>query len=269
METKTTARAILTPQRRHALELLREYHYLATPDFYGLLKVAETDEHRRRGLRRMLKLLGDAGLVERARHIVDSPADRFLRYQHCYRLSRAGAAAVDAHRAAGAKAPASIAHELEITAFHMALVAGLPDTHTVYWRQWDLKHTVNPDALFAITDKREPRERSTHYYFLEVEKSRQGHYRNGDSGLIAKLRRYAEYRRTERCRSEWRHFSDFRVIVVLKNRERELNLLRSLQARLPERFIWTTTEDDYRRHMGGAIFRAPPDHDTRTHSLFS
>jgi hypothetical protein len=264
-----TARPVLTPQRREALELLREYHYLATPDFYRLLGVAETDEHRRRGVRRMLMLLARAGLVEHARHVVDNPGDPFLRYQHCYRLSRTGAVAVSARRAMGAKAPASVAHELEITAFHVALASAIPETHSLYWRQWDLKHTVNPDALFAITDSREPRERSTHYYFLEVEKSRQGHYRNGDSGLIAKLRRYAEYRRTERCRSEWRHFSDFRAIVVLKNRERELNLLRALHERLPERFIWTTTEEDYRRDIGGAIFRAPPDHGTTAHSLFT
>ena len=263
------ARPVLTPTRRRALDLLGEYHYLATPDFYQLLGVQSDDEHRKRGIRRMLMLLVEAGLAKYSRHVIDNPGDRFLRYQHCYRLSRSGAAVVGAQRAIGAKAPASVAHELEITAFHIALVSAMPPPHKLHWRQSDLKHTVNPDALFAVTDRREPRERSTHYYFLEIEKSRQGHYRNGDSGLIAKLRRYAEYRRTERCSEEWRHFSDFRVIVVVKNRERELNLLRALKTRLPERLTWTTSEADYRRDMPGRIFHSPSDYETASHSLFT
>lgn len=259
-----TARAVLTDPRKQALALLAEYHYLTTPDFYALL--GRSNEHERRGVRRMLMLLARAGLVVRSRYTIDRPDDPFLRYQHCYRLSRAGMAAIGRGQAAIEKSPASLAHELGITAFHIALATALPPTHRLYWRQSDLKRSVNPDALFALTDTTKPRESSTLYYFLEVERSRQGHYRGGESGLIAKLRRYTDYRRTERCRRDWQHFSDFRVIVVLANVERRENLLRVLGARLPDRAIWTTAQEDIERNVHGAIFYAPSN--PNVHSLF-
>src|SRR5207244_3110799 len=158
-----------------------------------------TRDTARRGVRRLLTLLHRAGLVERSRYVLDDPRDPFLRYQHCYRLSHSGRAAIGRGNAPAEKSPASLPHELGITAFHIALAASMPPTHRLYWRQTDLKHGVNPDALFAITDTTEPRESSTYYYFLEVERSRQGHYRGGESGLLAKLRRYSEYRKSARC----------------------------------------------------------------------
>jgi hypothetical protein len=259
-----TARPFVTPQRRDALALLAAYHYLRTPDFYGLMQ--KSGPHEQRGIRRMLSLLSKAGLVERSRHAIDNPHDPFLRYQHCYRLTRAGQRAIGGGNAAVEKSPASIEHELAITEFHIALAKRTPTTHRIHWQQTDLKRTVNPDALFAVTDMTRPREQSTFYYFLEVEYSRQGHYRAGESGLLTKLRRYAEYRRTAACRQDWKHFADFRVIVVLRTRERQENLLRALQERLPTKSIWTTTTADVQRDIVGPIFRAPPDSST---SLFN
>lgn len=260
------ARAVITDRRREALSALAEYHYLTTSDFYRVLRIG--NEHARRGARRMLTLLNRAELVERSRHVLDNPNDPFLRYQHCYQLSRAGWAAIGKGNARAEKSPASLAHELGITAFHIAVATSMPSTHRLFWRQTDLKHGVNPDALFAITDTAQPRDSSTVYYFLEVERSRQGHYRGGESGLLAKLRRYSEYRKSERCRAEWKHFSDFRVVVVLANRERQENLLRVLQARLNTPAIWTTTTEDVDRCVTGAVFRAPPDFTSVAHSLF-
>ena len=224
------ARTVMTDRRREALAALAEYHYLTTSDFYRVLQI--DDLHAERGVRRMLMLLHRAGLVERSRYAIDNPSDPFLRYQFCYQLARAGRDAIGRGEVAWEKSPASLAHELGITKFHIALARAVPETHKLFWRQTDLKRTVNPDALFALTDTTREGERSWYYYFLEVERSRQGHYRNGESGLLAKLRRYADYRRTERCRAEWQRFSDFRVVVVLANRERQENLLRVLRARL-------------------------------------
>lgn len=259
-----TARAVLTDSRKEALSLLAEYHYLTTPDFYRLS--GREGEHERRGVRRMLMLLARAGLVVRSRYTIDRPEDPFLRYQHCYRLSRAGLTAIGKGQAAIEKSPASLAHELGITAFHIALATALPPTHRLHWRQTDLKRSVNPDALFALTNTTKPRDNSTLYYFLEVERSRQGHYRGGESGLLAKLRRYTEYRRTERCRREWQHFADFHIVVVLANAERRENLLRVLGTRLPDRAIWTAAQEDIQRNVHGAIFYAPTD--PNVHSLF-
>jgi hypothetical protein len=261
-----SARQFLTPQRREVLQLLADYQYLRTPDFYHLMK--RSGPHEERGVRRLLMLLAQAGLVERSRHAVDDPTDPFLRYQHCYRLTRAGQRVIGGGHAAVEKSPASIDHELAITDFHIALAEWTPVTHRIYWRQTDLKRSVNPDALFAVTDTTKPREQSTIYYFLEVEYSRQGHYRAGDSGLLAKLRRYAEYRRAEACRREWQHFGDFRVVVVLRTRERQENLLRVLAERLPTTAIWTTTAEDVARDITGPIFRAPPNSNDTAHSLF-
>jgi hypothetical protein len=224
--------------------------------------------HEQRGIRRALMLLAKAGLVLRSRHAIDDPNDPFLRYQHCYRLSRAGQRAIGGGQATIEKSPASIDHELAITDFHIALTERTPPTHRVFWRQTDLKRTVHPDALFAVTNIARPREQSTFYYFLEVEYSRQGHYRAGESGLLAKLRRYSEYRRTELCREEWKHFSDFRVIVVLRTRERQENLLRVLKQRLPTKSIWTTTTEDVQRDSAGPSFRAPPTEGQSATSLF-
>lgn len=260
-------RAIVTDLRREALALLADYQYLTTPQFYVLL--GRTGEAERRGVRRMLTLLHRARLVERSRHVVDDPGDPFLRYQHCYQLSPSGRAAAGNGNAPAEKSPASLAHELGITAFHIALATAMPETHRLYWRQTDLKHGVNPDALFALTDVAQPRESSTYYYFLEVERSRQGHYRGGESGLLTKLRRYGEYRKSAQCLADWRHFADYRVIVVLANRERQENLLRALQAKLCTPLIWTTTAEDVERCVTGAVFRAPPDFSAVAHSLFA
>src|SRR6185369_13370626 len=70
-------------------------------------------------------------------------------------------------------------HELEITAFHIALHHlcarhGLRYT----WQQTRLKHTVHPDALFIVTGPARPE--TEFRYFLEIERSKLGNYRNGE-----------------------------------------------------------------------------------------
>ena len=60
---------------------------------------------------------------------------------------------------------------------------------------------------------------------------------------------------------------DYRVIVVLSNGERQLNLLKKVAGILPFGFIWTTTREDCQRDMFGAIFRTPKDHASRAYSL--
>jgi hypothetical protein len=143
----------------------------------------------------------------------------------------------------------------EITSFHIAL-RKYPGK--LWWKQDDLKKTVYPDAVFGLAkDSVSP----AAYFFLEIEKSRQGHYREGDSGLITKLKRYAAYRRSADCRREFKHFDDFRVIVIVANAERRNNLLKTLSAVLPYSFIWVTTEAEYKESVLGSIFRTPKDHE--------
>jgi len=263
-----SSRPVLTNLRRAALELLGNYQYLTTSQFYDVLEAATDSE--RRSTRRMLLLLERSGLVRRSRYTIDRPSDPFLRYQFCYRLSREGLGALGRGSEQIEKAPASIAHEVAITAFHLALAAeaAARPTHQLYWEQTNLRRTVNPDALFALTDTTQPTALSTFYYFLEIERRRQGHYRNGVSALMSKLQRYASYRRTPQCGKEWLYFSGFRVVVVVETEERCVNLHRALGVSLPQRFIWLTTAADARSRIGTAIFRAPPDL-TCVHSLFA
>lgn len=261
-------RAVLTNLRREALGQLAEYHYLTTPQFYEVL--GAHSEADRRGIRRMLLLLERSGLVRRSRYTIDKASDPFLRYQFCYRLCQKGLAALGRGSERIEKAPASLAHEVAITEFHLALARAVDAsaTHELYWEQTNLRRTVNPDALLALTDRTQPTDHSTFYYFLEIERQRQGHYRNGVSGLMAKLQRYAGYRRTPLCRREWRYFSDYRVLIVVESEERRANLLRTLTTALPKSFIWITTRNEVREQIAGAVFRAPPSPD-RGRSLFT
>jgi hypothetical protein len=64
-------------------------------------------------------------------------------------------------------------HELEITAFHVAL-RGLCAAQGLRfaWRQAGLKRTVHPDAAFNVADSRHPDK--AFCYFLEIERAKLG-----------------------------------------------------------------------------------------------
>jgi hypothetical protein len=54
--------------------------------------------------------------------------------------------------------------------------------------------------------------------------TRQGCYRDGQSALLRKLKRYREYFGAERRLCDWEWFDEFRVIVAVKNEVRKENL---------------------------------------------
>jgi hypothetical protein len=151
-------------------------------------------------------------------------------------------------------------HELEISYFHMAF-AGLTkrqDETFHYWRQTNLKRGIHPDALFKIEVPQ-----GEHPFFLEIEKGK----KNFDD-LLKKLSRYAEYFDTEDCKKDW-GFRKFRVIIVQKNDVRRQNLLKELHDKLPSRTFWLTTEELYKKKIGGEIFLTPKDFTDKTYSLNS
>jgi hypothetical protein len=247
----------LTDKRAAFLQLFHDTPHITTEQAY-LLTGAETATQQR-AMRRFLKLLFEAGYLLRELLVVRQTS-ALPHFQYTYRLSKHGAKEVHG-RSAAERSPFSLAHDAEITAFHIALKA-YPER--LWWKQCDLRKTVNPDAVFGLApDSDTP----ASYFFLEVERSRQGHYRDGESGLIAKLRKYASYRRSAACRREFVHFDDFHVIVVLATAERQKNLLDVLTRVLPARFIWTTTEADYRSDICGPIFRTPSDYAYTAYSL--
>ena len=66
----------------------------------------------------------------------------------------------------------TLGHELEISYFRIALNKfALKNGLKLYWQQSDLKHTVSPDAMFALTDPSKPEGKNTLYYFLEIERA--------------------------------------------------------------------------------------------------
>jgi len=99
---------------------------------------------------------------------------------------------------------------------------------------------ANPDKAFC--------------YFLEIERSKFGNYRNGEPQIIRKLRKYYEYFDSTDCEREW-GFRQFRVIVVQRTEPRHEGLLNGGSHRM----FWLTTEASYRADIGGAIFKTPKD----------
>lgn len=268
-----SSRFKFTASRRDILSLLARYSNLTTNDFYRLLPPPspERQDSHERDTRRTLRDFTNRGFLVRRRWFDDERNDTpFPVAVSVYGLSKEGlrlarekgiANGTGKHADDTSRRNESVGHELEITRFHIA-VDSLP--RKVLWRQSDLRRGVNPDALFAVA---QPDGASAYYYFLEIEKSRQGHYEDGESGLMKKLGRYYEYQGSEECRRDWKHFERFRVIVVLKNDDRRRNLLKALAGRYKTRTFWVTTEPLYREKPAGPIFLTPKDHDAKAYSF--
>jgi hypothetical protein len=258
----------LTKQRRAILDFLCRYIYLRTSDFYTLVR-ADRDGARRAVRRLLHDFWGRGYLVRRPVIDYDAPGP-FPRYENVYSLSSSGVELLrdsgsldDALTCTPDKSPHSLEHDVWITEFHLA-VERFCDVNgrTAYWQQHNLKRTVNPDALFALTDPSRPEDESTSYYFLEIERSRQGSYRDGRSALLRKLDRYAEYYGTERCLRDWDWFDEFRVVIVVANETRRTNLLLQLAELLPHPAFWVSVQGS---DLSGDCFLTPGE--TLGHSL--
>lgn len=261
----------LTYNRKTILQLLAEHPYLTTHQFYELLQphiqFKGSFDSYKRNVRAILRNFTRAGYIKRdllaPKRNPDDPL--LLEYRmsqpYCYRLTGKAKALLGKKATNVEKSPASLSHEAEITAFHIALKSIIP-ADSLYWRQDHLRRTVNPDALFAVR-----KDGKGHWFFLEVEKSRQGNQRNGKSGLERKCERYDQYRGSEQCRKDYQHFRDFRLVIVFATRERQRNFLAKIAETLPYRWLWTTNETDYRRDPGGEIYLTPKDFKTSAYSL--
>jgi Replication-relaxation len=152
-------------------------------------------------------------------------------------------------------------HELEITLFHIRLKRFAEKTGLkLYWQQADLKRkSVRPDAFFALTDPSKPEGRNTHYFFLEIERSKIGNYRDGKPSILRKLAKYYDVFGTLACEKDW-GLRQFRVIVVQPTEERRRNLCNALRENYGHRMFWLTVESLYKSDIGGQIFLTPKDH---------
>ena len=220
--------------------------------------------------RKVLRELHDAGLVSAIPYFdLDSP---YGGRTFAYGLTDAGvklckpvfpfAKTFDEH------SQRTLDHELEISFFHIALKEFARKSNLkLYWQQSDLKHTVSPDALFALTDPAKPDGKNTLYYFLEIERAKIGHYVNGEPSIMKKLGRFYEYYGTDKCEKEWKDFKQFRVIVVQRTDERRENLLKQLNKEYNHRMFWLTTEAAYKKNLGSDIFLTPRDYEEALYSF--
>ena len=260
----------LTNLTRKTLAALAEYFCLRTNDVARIIRDREPNENDKRTLRFTLGLLFRAGLAYRIPYLdldretggvayVYGLSDKGVRY--CRPIYDGRLKTFDEH------SQRTLDHELEISLFHIALKKfcakhGL----SLYWQQDDLKCTVNPDAMFTITDPRKPEGKNTFYYFLEIERAKMGHYVDGESSIMKKLAKYHAYYGTQDCRKEW-GFEQFRVIVVQRTADRSYNLLAALHQQFNHRMFWLTTEQRYKENIGGAIFRTPKDYADKVYSF--
>jgi len=266
----TLAAVRLTARRRAILKDLVEKPYLTSTDFYALCP-----QQSSRGLRRALRDFARLGYLRRNPLPEDEPVDGApLRWEYVYWLSEKG---LDLARRAGLdprglglasdeKSPYMLPHDHAVTAFHLTLDRAIGEE--VWWRQGELKHTfevgrqsytVNADALFYV---------GGYYYFLEIERSKQGHYRSGESGLMKKVRGYVEYARSGSYRLRWPEMRGFFLLVVVESTTRQTNLLEILRVRYPQPLLRVTTVDAYRADLLGAIWQSPKDcHEGKVHSL--
>jgi len=161
-----------------------------------------------------------------------------------------------------------INHDLEITLFHLVLEKKLHDAGHLLasWDQWrgDLKDEVEtdrgtasliPDAYFVINEDA---------FFLEVVKSYESEYEDGESNIVRKVGLYHEYK--NRFREKY-GAEDFRVLWVLPTKARVLGLLSKLEDSFPYRRFYFTDEESYKKNMLGKIWWTPKDFREATYSL--
>jgi hypothetical protein len=247
-----------------ALEIFAAFFCLRTNEAAELMRGRAITESDARSVRRTLGILHRDGLLFRAPHL-DLGRERGgityvygLSAKGVHHASRNGYA-TSSTKTLDEHSIRTLDHELEITAFHVALDRLCSGQGLRYlWRQRDLNHRVHPDALFQVED---PANAGKAFcYFLEMERAKLGNYRNGEPQILRKLRKYYEYFNSTDCEKEW-GFRQFRVVVVQQTDARRDGLLTLLRKTCNHRMFWLATEADYRENLGGAIFRIPKDND--------
>jgi hypothetical protein len=235
---------------------------MRTNDAAQLLRGRVATDSDRRSVRRTMSILHRDGFLYRAPHLDHGHERGGIGY--VYGLSAKGVAhalqngyATPATKTLDEHSIRTLEHELEITAFHIALQR-LCATHGLRysWRQKDIKHTVHPDALFYVADPATPGK--AFCYFLEIERAKLGNYRNGEPQILRKLRKYRDYFNSTGCEKEW-GFRQYRVIVVQRTDARREGLHKALRDSCSHRMFWLTTEAAYREDIGGSIFLTPKD----------
>ncbi len=250
------------PAKQRLLAIVAEFFCLTSEDAAALLRDRPPTPSDRRSVRRTLAILHRDGFLRRAAFL---PAGRERgNPSYAYGLTKKGVShafsngyATPATKTLDDRSLRTLEHELEVTAFHVALRALCLRYGLAYgWRQRDLKHTVHPDALFWVESPVEPGKGFC--YFLEVERQKLGNYRDGEPQVLRKLRAYYRYFNSTDCEREW-GFRQYRVLVVQRTDARREGLLKAIRKECSHRMFCLATEAECRDDLGGAILRTPKD----------
>jgi hypothetical protein len=246
--------------KRDALAALNEFYCLRPKDFARLhFNTKNPSESNTRSINATLQLLRQENLVYPIRYY---PSKQTIgQATFVYGLTRKAVRELESGRLFDEHSERTLDHELEISLFHLDLKE-LCEKHGWHltWEQdsIDGKREINPDAFFAITKPELPQNKNTFPFFLEIERSKIGNYRDGKPSILRKLEKYADHFDSSQCEKEW-GIRKFRVLIVQPNETRRTYLVHTLAEKLPTRMFWLTTEDLYRQNIGGEIWKTPKD----------
>jgi hypothetical protein len=223
-----------TKAKRQALGILAEYFCLNTVLASELLGISEraVQAHYQRLVAAQLVYAKsyepetyEKGALPKAYGLTDSGVKQAFREGF----------STDSTKSFRGHAVRTIEHELMISKFHLAL-ARLTTTNAwdLSWQQSRLdKKAVRPDALFRLNG---------HCFFLEMERSRLGDYRDGRPSILGKLESYRTYYGSTDCENDF-GFRTFRVITVMRTPLRVENLTKALVAAdLQTGIFWNASE---------------------------
>ncbi len=247
---------------KELLKLLSEYLYLTPLQFAGLTGRPVVS------MRARLRQYWRNGLLNRTRLVESDDVEHFNPTECAYFFDEKGATFaahlgyLDRPRWRRDKSRLILTHDMAITDFHIRLHKALGKKLT-FWEQHRAvlkdyadangeRLAIIPDALFTIDDE--------HSYFLEVVKSRESEYQNGESNIMRKIRAYDNYR--PRFQETWQ-IGDFRVVFILPTEERVQNLLEKMEAQYPHKRFWLTDEAKV-NHILKPIFKTPKDHTSKS-----
>jgi hypothetical protein len=224
--------------------------------------VAEDTKRNVIAVRRRMLHLFEAGILNRARRDKLAPYVYFLSEKGSDEALRYGHLTEPRH--IKSKSSILVPHDLEITIFHRTLRKKLHDVGHMLseWDQWrgalraeveteKGKESLIPDGRFRIGDEAP--------CYLEIVKSYESEYENGESNVEHKIFLYNEY---------WRQGADeFRALFVMPTKARVAHFLAKIEERFPLRRFWFTDEESYRANVLGKIWWTPRDFRDATYSL--
>jgi hypothetical protein len=214
-------------------------------------------------VRKRFLALYEAGYLNRSQRDKLAPFVYFLGEHGAYEAARLGY--IPEVRFIKSKSRLIINHDLEITMFHRELEKQFLD-QVQKWEQWrgDLKDEVEteqgtasliPDARFQLGNQS---------FFLEVVKSYESEYEDGESNIFRKVALYNIYKNQFRRKYG---MDDFRVLWVLPTKQRVLGLLAKLEDKFPYRRFYVTDEESYKTNFKGKIWWTPKDFREATYAI--